>query len=466
MAKHHVLVIPYPAQGHVIPTMELAQRLVEEGLKVTFVNTEAIHKVVTSNLVQNDGSKDLMDMVSIPDGLEPWEDRNDQIKLAKSIVDSMPSKLEELVEMINKKDSNKLTCIIADDSMGWALRVAKKIGMKRAAFWPAAATTLATMMCSQKLIDDKVINKDGTPLNDDMIHLSDSMPPIKPSNLPWMSAGDVTTIELSFQFAIGVAEGAMLAEKVICNSSVELEPATFNQFPQLLPIGPLLASNRLANQTGHFWQEDSTCLKWLDQQPACSVIYIAFGSITILNQKQFEELALGLELSCKSFLWVVRTGMVKETTTSFPYGYVERIESRGKIVSWAPQQKVLAHPSVACFMTHCGWNSSLEGVINGLPFLCWPYFTDQILNETIICEIWKTGLGFRKDEEGVISKEEIKSKVEQLFGDESFKDKALQIKHKVRSSVNPGGLSHQNLCNFIEWIQENHAYANEETASV
>ncbi|CAH1413194.1 unnamed protein product [Lactuca virosa] len=446
--------------------MELAQRLVKDGLKVTFVNTEAIHKVVTSNLVQNDGSMDLMNMVSIPDGLEPWENRNDQSKLAKSIVESMPSKLEELVEMINKKDSNKVTCIIADDSMGWALRVAKKMGMKRAAFWPAAATTLATMMCSQKLIDDKVINKDGTPLNDDMIHLSDSMPPIKPSNLPWMSAGDVTTIELSFQFAIGVAEGAMLAERVICNSSVELEPATFNQFPQLLPIGPLLASNRLANQTGHFWQEDSTCLKWLDQQPACSVIYIAFGSITILNQKQFKELALGLEHSCKSFLWVVRTGMVKETTTTFPYGYVERVESRGKIVSWAPQQKVLAHPSVACFMTHCGWNSSLEGVINGLPFLCWPYFTDQILNETIICEIWKTGLGFRKDEQGVISKEEIKIKVEQLFRDESFKDKALEIKHKVTSSVNPGGLSHQNLCNFIEWIQENHAYANDQSGSV
>ncbi|KAI3779431.1 hypothetical protein L2E82_09149 [Cichorium intybus] len=298
------------------------------------------------------------------------------------------------------------------------------------------------------------INNNGIPLNDDMIRLSETIPPIKPANLPWICVENMATKEILFQHTRVVAEWAVLAERVICNSSIALEPATFNQFPQMLPIGPLLASNRLANQRGHFWQEDSTCLKWLDQQSACSVLYIAFGSTTILNQTQFTELALGLELSNRLFMWVVRTGMIANETVTFPDGYVERVRSRGKVVSWAPQLKVLAHPSVACIMSHCGWNSTLEGVTNGLPFLCWPYIADQILNETYICDMWKTGLGFRKDEQGIITKEEIKCKVEHLLSAKSYKDRALEIKKKVRSSVKPGGSSHQNICNFIEWIHE------------
>nr|GFC67106.1 UDP-glycosyltransferase 83A1-like [Tanacetum cinerariifolium] len=136
MATPHVLVVPYPAQGHVIPTMELAQRLVKQGVKVTFVNTEVNHKLVTSNWLDKDGFGDLMQMVSIPDGLQPWEDRTDL-------------------------DGDKVTCVIADACMGWAIRVAKKMKIRRAAFWPASVTTLASMLSFQKLIDDGVINNSG-----------------------------------------------------------------------------------------------------------------------------------------------------------------------------------------------------------------------------------------------------------------------------------------------------------------
>ncbi|KAI7735108.1 hypothetical protein M8C21_033767 [Ambrosia artemisiifolia] len=90
--------------------------------------------------------------------------------------------------------------------------------------------------------------------------------------------------------------------------------------------------------------------------------------------------------------------MTKEATFAYPDGYMDRVGSRGRIVSWAPQQKVLAHPSIACFMSHCGWNSTLEGITNGIPFLCWPYFCDQYCNESYICDIWKTGLRNLKPE--------------------------------------------------------------------
>lgn len=295
-----------------------------------------------------------------------------------------------------------------------------------------------------------------------MIQLSETMKPIKSTNLWWARIKESVDVETIFQAAVEFMEVSRLAEWVICNSCTELEPELCNTYPQVSMIGPLLASNRLAEQGGQLWNEDSSCLTWLDQQPTSSVIYIAFGSITILNQTQFEELALGLELSNKPFLWVVRPDITKdETKEAYKDRYKEKVGSRGRIVTWAPQQKVLAHPSVACFLSHCGWNSTLEGVTNGLPFLCWPYYADQFLNETYICDIWKLGLGFNKDEAGIITREEIKSKVEILLNDKTFKARALGIKTKVETSVKKGGRSNTNLRTFIEWIQGKYKAMNQ-----
>ncbi|KAK1423347.1 hypothetical protein QVD17_18646 [Tagetes erecta] len=453
-SNSHVLIIPYPAQGHVIPVMELAQRIIKQGVKVTFVNTEVTHKLVTTNWLDENGYGDLMQMVSIPDGLEPWEDRSDVGKLTLSVFQTMSNKLEQLIETINNKVNNKITCLVADACMGWAIQVAHKMGIRNATFSPASTTTLAAIFCFQKLIDDRIINENGVPLKEDMIKLSENMPPIKSANLSWTCFKEVETIEAIFKMCVGAKEAYDITERFICNSAIELEPAAFGLYPKLLPIGPLLASNRLGYQAGHFWQEDPSCLTWLDQQAEMSVIYIAFGSFTILNHTQFEELALALELSNKPFLWVVRPGLTKECAPSYPKGYMDRVGSRGRIVSWAPQQKVLSHPSVACFMSHCGWNSTLEGVRNGLPFLCWPYFGDQFHNETYICDIWKIGLGFKKNEAGIITRGEINDKVEQLLSDKTFRDKALVIKENVTKTVRDGGQSYKNLSNFISWLQE------------
>jgi len=96
---------------------------------------------------------------------------------------------------------------------------------------------------------------------------------------------------------------------------------------------------------------------------------------------------------------------------------------KGKIVNWAPQQKVLSHPAIACFVTHCGWNSTMEGLSNGVPFLCWRNLGDQPYNKTYICDELKVGLGIDKDQNGVVSHKEFKLKVEQLLGDEKYKIK-------------------------------------------
>ncbi|KAJ0100329.1 hypothetical protein Patl1_21706 [Pistacia atlantica] len=100
----------------------------------------------------------------------------------------------------------------------------------------------------------------------------------------------------------------------------------------ILPIGPLFASNLTRDPAGNFWPEDLICLKWLDQQPPQSVIYVAFGSSTFSYQTQFHELALGLELSNRPFLWVVCPGITYAVDDAYPKGFQHRVSACGKMV--------------------------------------------------------------------------------------------------------------------------------------
>ncbi|KAJ4706712.1 UDP-glycosyltransferase [Melia azedarach] len=285
------------------------------------------------------------------------------------------------------------------------------------------------------------------------IVLAPDMPELSTENLYWATIGDVRCQKIIFDLIFHGVKAMKATDSLFCNSTYDLESAAFSLAPQFLPIGPLLASNRLGDSAGYFWPEDSNCLKWLDQQQSNSVIYVAFGSTTVFDKIQFEELALGLELCDRPFLWVVRQDTTKDANDACPEGFKDRVASRGRMVSWAPQQKVLSHPSIACFLSHCGWNSTIEGVSNGVTFLCWPNVADQLMNASCICDVWNVGLKFNRNESGVITREEIKNKVDQVLGDGNFKARALELKEKTMSSVREGGSSKKSIQSFIEWIK-------------
>ncbi|XXG46650.1 hypothetical protein AAC387_Pa02g1441 [Persea americana] len=175
--------------------------------------------------------------------------------------------------------------------------------------------------------------------------------------------------------------------------------------------------------------------------PTSSVIYIAFGSFTVFNPHQFQELAHGLELCGRLFLWVVRSHPTDGSTQPYPDAFLERVADRGLVVSWTPLQNVLAHPSVACFITHCGWNSTMEALANGVPMLCWPYFADQYFNQIYISDVWRVGLRMDRDGDGIVTRGEIKKKVEDLLGDGGLKARALEIKEIAKKSVSEDGTS-------------------------
>ncbi|KAJ4707324.1 UDP-glycosyltransferase [Melia azedarach] len=449
----HVLVIPSPAQGHVIPLLEFSQCLAKLGCRVTFVNSEYDLNRVMKSLEGKNYMDEKIHLVSIPDGMEPWEDRSDFGKLTKRFLLVMPGKLKELMEEMNEREGEKIDCVIADGIMGWALDLAAKMKIRRAALWTSSAASLALAFSIPKLIDDGIINSNGTPIKKHVIQLAPNMPAMNSEQFFWACVGDLPTQKLIFDFMVDNVKAMKVADFLFCNSTYDLEAASFTMLPELLPVGPLLASNRLGNSAGYYRQEDSNCLKWLDQQPPNSVIYIAFGSFTVFDKIQFQELALGLELCNRPFLWVVRPNITRDKKDAYPEGFQDRVATRGRMIGWAPQQKVLSHPSIACFLSHCGWNSTMEGLSNGVPFLCWPYLSDQLLNQSYICEIWKVGLNFDKDKSGIITREEIKNKVDQVLGDENFKGRAMELKGKALSSVREGGSSYKTFQNFIEWLK-------------
>ncbi|KAF8389722.1 hypothetical protein HHK36_024241 [Tetracentron sinense] len=454
----HVLVVPYPAQGHVMPLMKMSQRLADAGVKVTFVNTEFIHAQImaaasTEKCEEKSGSG--IHLVSVPDGLEPGDYKKDPLKLMETIPRVMPCHLEDLIRKMQQsvEDHDHITCIIADITVWWALEMAEKLGIKRAAFWPAAVGVLTLILHIPKLVEAGIINSNGTPTRNEMIQLSPSMPTKSTAEFLWNFPHDPIIQKFIFAETFMANQAIKVSNWVFSNSFYDLDPYISDLIPNLIPIGPLLESNCPGQPAGSFWQEDLTCLSWLDKQPRCSVIYVAFGSTTIFNQHQFDELALGLELVGRPFLWVVRSNLIDGSTIVYPNGFRDRIAHHGEMVKWAPQQKVLAHPSIACFLTHCGWNSTMDGLCMGVPFICWPYFTDQFHNRSCICDVWNVGLGLNPDEDGTISRHEIQNKVEKLLCDEGIRLNSLRLKETARKCVSEGGSSWKNFEGFIEQIK-------------
>jgi UDP:flavonoid glycosyltransferase YjiC (YdhE family) len=168
-----------------------------------------------------------------------------------------------------------------------------------------------------------------------------------------------------------------------------------------------------------------------------------------------QELANGLALTGRPFLWVVRSNFADGVGEGWLDGFRRRVFGKGLVVRWAPQQRVLSHPSVACFVTHCGCNSTMEAVRHGVPLLCWPYFADQFLNQSYICDLWGVGLKVCADGRDIVTKEEIRDKVERLLGDKGIKARTLSLKSAACTSVADGGSSHQDLIKLVNLLREN-----------
>jgi len=162
-------------------------------------------------------------------------------------------------------------------------------------------------------------------------------------------------------------------------------------------VGPLhLLSRAPAAAEQTLRAADRGCLAWLDARPPRSVLYVSLGSVAAVGRAALEETEWGLAGNSALFLWVVRpdsvAGAGDEAPPPLPDGFGEETRSRGKVVAWAPQREVLGHAAIGAFWTHCGWNSTLESVCEGVPMLVQPCFADQMANARYVTHRWGVGM--------------------------------------------------------------------------
>lgn len=234
--------------------------------------------------------------------------------------------------------------------------------------------------------------------------------------------------------------------------------------PPVLHVGPLLPSGYLNNENSEdikvgtsFWTEYD-CSAWLDSKPNNSVIYVSFGSLIHVSGAQLEEIAMGLKNSGQPFIWILRPDIVASTVSDFlPDGFLEQIGNQGLVVPWCNQLRVLSHPSVAGFITHCGWNSILEGIAIGVPMLGFPFWSDQLTNCKLMADEWK--LGFRlttnHTSEKLIVREDICCSIRKLFNEEGKERKrnVQAFKDSARTAVRGGGSSDKNIDSLVECLK-------------
>ncbi|KAK2986325.1 hypothetical protein RJ640_001426, partial [Escallonia rubra] len=228
-----------------------------------------------------------------------------------------------------------------------------------------------------------------------------------------------------------------------------------SQWP-IKTIGPTIPSmyldKRLEDDRDYdlslFKPGDDDCIRWLDTKETGSVVYVSFGSLANLGEDQLEELACGLKQSNRYFLWVVRASEESKLPTNFS----TEASENGLVVNWCPQLKVLAHPAMGCFMTHCGWNSILEALSLGVPMLAVPQWTDQPTNAKYVVDIWQAGVRVKVDEKGMIRREEIETCIREVMEGErgnELKRNAVRWKEFAKEAVDEGGSSDKHIDEFI-----------------
>ncbi|XP_010263435.1 PREDICTED: UDP-glycosyltransferase 86A1-like [Nelumbo nucifera] len=457
--KPHAIFIPYPLQGHVIPSVNLALKLASKGFIVTFVNTQSIHHKISKAQpgsggdIFADARKSGIDIryETVCDGLPIDFDRSlNHDQFMASLLHVFSAHVEELIRRIVQQASPPLTCLIADTFFVWPSILAKKFGLVYVSFWTEAALVYALYYHVDLLrlnghfgcIDKR----------EDTIDYIPGVSSLEPTDLmSYLQDTDTSTVV--HQLIFKAFQDDKGADFVICNTIQELEPETISALQLEKPffaIGPIFSSGFTKSMVATSLWAESDCAQWLDTKPHESVLYVSFGSYAHIGKQEIEEIAHGILLSGVYFVWVVRPDIVSsEDTDPLPEGFREEMGNRGLIVPWCNQNSVLKHPAIGGFLTHCGWNSTLESIWCEVPMLCFPLLTDQFTNRKLAVDDWRVGLNF-KSKLG-INQKEVADKIKTLMnGNAECRKEIKNVKKALENASGPDGSSEKNFDQFIK----------------
>lgn len=442
---HHILVVPYPSQGHVNPMLQFCKRLVSKGTKATLVITKFISK--SFHLQTNS-----IAVGTISDGFDDggFRQAQDVDDYLAQMQRAGSQTLEDLVRSY-EKSNNPVDCIVYDAFLTWALDVAHRCGIKGAAFFThACAVNYVYYYAARGLLKLPV----EAPVE---------LPGLPPLDLPDFPSFIYVYGSYPAYFKMVLNEFSNLdeADFVLVNTFYKLEEQVVDSMSKVFPvltIGPTVPSfyldNRVANDCKYdinlFQSEPSTrIMSWLDKKPPSSVVYVAFGSMASLPKAQMEEIAWGLKNTNFDFLWVVRTS---EKDENVPREFVEAVGDKALFVHWSPQLEVLSNKAVGCFFSHGGWNSTTEALSLGVPMVVMPQWTDQTTDAKFVQDVWGVGVRVRVGADGVVGREEIEGCIREVMEGEKGKEmqrNADKWRDLAKEAVSEGGTSDVNIDTFL-----------------
>uniref|UniRef100_A0A7C8YCU5 Uncharacterized protein n=1 Tax=Opuntia streptacantha TaxID=393608 RepID=A0A7C8YCU5_OPUST len=425
-----VVLFPQPFLGHLTPMLHLGYALCSKGFSVTIIQTRfnapdpAQFPNFTFHYIEDALSK------SESPPSDTWQILQ---SLNTSCVDPLRVALARLLEDASKS-KEPIGCLITEPMWEFAGTVADEFNLPKMALRPGGLLALLVYDSLPLLREKGYFLIPDTGLEEPVLEI----PPLKVKDLPSQQH------ELLEKLG---TETKSYSQGIICNTFKELEGSTLDRVREKLhntpifPIGPL---HKYSPSYSTF-EPDPSCMSWLNSQAPNSVLYVSFGTLAAISKELFVEIAWGLVKSKQPFLWVVRKKMVNGSENAFPSEFLEVVAAgKGHVVTWAPQEQVLAHVAIGGFWTHCGWNSTMESICEGVPMICLPLFADQTINVRVITDILGVGLQLEKGPR----RDEIEMAIRTLMVEEKgrqMRQSAAVLKEKAKICLREGGSSHESL---------------------
>ncbi|CAN6167672.1 unnamed protein product [Urochloa humidicola] len=452
----HVLLISYPSQGHINPLLQLGKRLAaHRGVRCTLAVTRFN---LGQSTPQTGGA---VHVAAFSDGCDAggYDEAGDPEAYLARLESAGAASLDELLGAESAR-GRPVRAVVYDSFLLWVPRVARRHGAACAAFF--------TQMCA---VNVAYAHAWAGLMELPVAPGKKAVPELLPGLSTRLGPADFSTFltepdggcRAYLDMLLQQCQGFEVADHVLVNSFHELETMEAEYMASrwgAKTVGPTVPSayldNRLPDDVSYGFHlhtpmaEESKA--WLDARPARSVVYVSFGSLAAPSAGQMAEVAEGLYNTGKDFLWVVRAS----ETSKIPGGFVDKVKGRGLLVTWSPQLEVLAHPVVGCFVTHCGWNSTMEALGIGVPMVAMPQWSDQPTNAKYIEDVWKVGVKLQPDAEGVVRKEEVERCVRQVMEGESseeYRKNAAGWSEKAKKAMSEGGSSDSNIVEFLGKIR-------------
>nr|QWT69383.1 7-deoxyloganetic acid glucosyltransferase [Gynostemma pentaphyllum] len=465
-----ILLFPFPAPGHIKPFLILAELLSDAGLDVVFLTTEFHHRLI-SNLETLITRFPKLHFATMADDLPPENPRDtmDSQYFISLLLGTKPRFQQFLHSFNEANNSQQITCIISDVIISAPFEVAEEFGIPVVSFCTYSARYLSMNFFIEKLIEEgQIPYHDDNPLGEITGVASFEEGILRRKHLPgfW----NVKYCDQSSQMmVINQTVSFRRSSGLILNTFNELEAQHLRYlssiFKKVYPIGPIhaLSNSKLgdfsfSSSSSIGKKEDETCIPWLDSQASKSVIYVSFGTLAKMKSEELIEFWHGLVNSEKPFLCVLRKDVVNEGEEAGKL--IKQLvgeggeKVKGITVEWAPQEKVLKHPSVGGFLTHCGWNSMMESIEAGVPMIGWPVLGDQPSNATWIEQVWKIGFEIKEKWDRLTVEKMVRALMEDPKKENEIQKCVEKFSKFANESVSKSGLSFKNFESLIEELKK------------